>query len=179
MKTLSNNILFDIKRKLAVATHRGFTMVELIIYMGILVILITMLTGIFTSVIDVQLASESTSSVDQDGRYILARLTHDLDNASSITTPAIPSAQTSPSLQIIINSINYIYSVDASGNLQLTNNNGTDQLNSANTSISGLTFQRLGNGDSNDTVRVGFTVTGRVQRRAGLESKSFQTTLGL
>ncbi len=141
-------------------------------------VLISILTTLFGQILDVQLESKASSSVDQNGRFILSRLIHDMQSASSITTPATPGTQ-SDTLQITVNSINYIYSLDSNGNLLLTNNNGSGQLNSSDAGVSGLTFTRIGNGDINDTVRVGFTVTSRTKQTKGFEQKSFQTTLGL
>lgn len=160
-----------------VTNYRGFTQIELLLSMGILMILIGVLTTVFGQILDVQLESKAISSVDQNGRYILARLTHDMQQATSIVTPASPG-QSSETLQIQINSINYTYTATPGGNLVLTNNNGTNVLNSQAASISALTFLRIGNGNNNDTIRVSFIVTTRTKRVQGIEQKSFQTTLG-
>jgi len=161
------------------SSQKGFTLIELILYMGILVLLITVLSSILSAIVDVQLNSNSTSSVDQDGNYLLAKLTHDVASSSAILIPANPGNQTS-TLQLTINSINYTYSLNSSNNLQVVNNstNETDVLNSYNTSVSGLTFTRIGSGGSGDTVQVTYTVTSRIKERAGYESKGFTTTLG-
>jgi len=158
---------------------RGMTLVELVLYMGILALLITVLSSIFSAIVDVQLNSTSLSSVDQDGNYLLAKFTHDVASSSAILIPASPGNQTS-TLQLTINSINYTYSLNSSGNLQLVNNSTseTNVLNSYNTSVSGLTFTRIGNGGSNDTVQMSYTITSRTKERAGYETKSFTTTLG-
>lgn len=161
-----------------VTFDRGFTQVELILSMGILMILISVLTNVFGQILDVQLDSKSASSVDQNGRYILARLIHDVQSSQSIASPSAVG-QPVTTLKLVINSINYTYSVSNSGNLVLTNNKGTDVLNSNTASISALTFTRLGTGGTSDTIRMGFTVTSRTQRVQGSEKKSFQTTLGL
>jgi Tfp pilus assembly protein PilW len=156
----------------------GFTQIELILSMGILMILISVLTTLFGQILDVQLESKSTSSIDQNGRFIMARLTRDMQSAQSISIPATAGAQTN-TLQIKVNSIDYIYSVSNSGNLVLTNNTGTNVLNSEAASVSGMTFKRVGTGTSNDTIQIGFTVSTRVRKVAGFEQKTFQTTLGL
>lgn len=158
--------------------NAGFTLLELLLSMGILMILIAILTTVFGQILDVQLESKSVSSVDQNGRYIMARFTHDMQSAQTIVVPAAPGEQ-SDTLQIRVNSINYTYSASQSGDLVLINNNGTDVLNNSSASISALTFTRIGNGDTNDTIRVGFTVTSKTQQSRGADQKSFQTTLGL
>lgn len=159
--------------------QRGFTVIELLLYMGILVILITVLASTFGSIIDVQLESKATSSVDQDGRFILARLAYDMQSATSIASPSAGSTATS--LTIKKSSESYTYKLNASNNLQLTNNSGTDNLNGEDSSISNLTFQTIGSSSTSATVQMKFTVTSRTRKTAGSqnESRTFQTTLGL
>jgi type II secretory pathway pseudopilin PulG len=171
---LQTDTLNIVKRLIKKA--RGFTLVELLIYMGLLTVLVGVLSMVFASIIDVQLRSESNSSVDQDGRYILSRMLYDVKGASSITTPA-NAGNTSSTLQMLVNNITYTYSLDGSGNLQLTNNNGINALNGYDTQVSGLNFQRLGAGDSNDTIRMTFTITSRTSPHNQAETKTYQTTL--
>jgi type II secretory pathway pseudopilin PulG len=158
----------------------GLTLVELLIYMGLLMILVGILATVFGSIIDVQLESKATSSVDQDGRYIISRLIYDFQSASSSTSAILSplAGQQSSTLQMKINSINYTYS-SSSGNLTLTNSNGTDNLNSSETSISNVSFQRIGTGTTNDTIKVNFTLTSKTQRVSGPETQSYQTTLAI
>lgn len=168
------------KEKCKYSIQRGTTLIELSIYMGILAILLTVFASLFTSVIDVQLESATTSRVNQDGRYLLAKLAYDLDNSQSIVAPAAPSASTSSTLTIQTNTVNSTYSLNGSGNLQVVTGSNTDVLNSADTTISDVMFQRIGNGTTNDTVQIRFTVTSKTQRTSGVaESQQFQTTLGL
>jgi len=160
--------------------QNGYTLIEFVIYAGILAVLLGVLSTIFTSIVDVQLESTATSSVNQDGRYLLSKLVYDVKNSSTIVTPANPGTSSS-TMQVTINSINYTYSASSSGNFQVVNasTGETNILNSYDTSVSGLTFTRIGNGGSSDTVRVAFTVKSSTIERAGVqETKSFQTTLG-
>jgi prepilin-type N-terminal cleavage/methylation domain-containing protein len=166
--------------------QKGFTLIELILYMGILVILISALSIIFSQLLDVQLESTAVSNVNQDGKYILAKFVYDvqsLDPAArptdAIVSPANPG-NTTNTLQIRLNSINYTYSINAANNLQIvnTNTNETNVLNSVDTSVSNLTFTRIGSGDNNDTVRVSYTVTSKTKDQSGYQTKTFQTTVG-
>src|SRR5438045_832261 len=90
--------------------EKGFTQIELLLSMVILMILISVLTTVFGQILDVQLDSKSVSSVDQNGRYILARLIHDTQSAQSIASPSAVG-QSSTTLKLLVNSINYTYSV--------------------------------------------------------------------
>jgi prepilin-type N-terminal cleavage/methylation domain-containing protein len=155
--------------------QRGFSLIEMLIVMGLLSILLVALTDMFTSVLNVQTESESTAAVSQDGRFVLARLGYDINHASSITTPAALGGSGS-TLAIVVGGNTYTYTVSG-GNLQLTNHLGTNNLNGSETTISGFTVQRLGVA-SKDSIRLSFTVTSRAQPKQGAEVKTFTTTVG-
>lgn len=157
----------------------GFTLIELTMSLGIMAILIGVLTGVFGSIIDTSLDSSATSGVDQDGRYIVARLAYDMQRATQIITPATPGSATSTTLTIKINSIDTTYSLSGSGDLLLTDNTGPNNLNSNTTQLSNLTFQRLGVGDTTDTIQVKFKLTSKIKQAKGTETKNFQTTIGI
>lgn len=164
--------------KKAFVSVRGFSLIEFLIYMGVLSLLIFALSDLFSSTLDVQRESESSSSVDQDSQYILTRLSYDMHQASAMSTPS-SAGQTSSSLQIIVNSVNYTYSLDGNGNLQLATNLGTDQVNSVNTKLTNLAFQRIGNSTSTDTIIVQMTIQSRTKRKGGVETRAIETTLAL
>lgn len=160
----------------------GFTLTELLLYMGLLIILITILSQVFSSILDVQLESKSASSVELDGRYIITKLIYDMQKmqtdppvSDNIITPSAPG-QTSATLNFTSNSINYIYSLN-NDNLEITNDKGTNNLNSSDTTVSALQFERIGSGTNTDTIRVNFTLTSKIKRNAGPETRSYTTTI--
>ena len=154
----------------------GFTLVELLISMGLLAIILSVLTSLFVSVIEAQLESQATSSVDQDGRFILARLSYDIHRTNSISIPATLGAQ-GPTLQIVVNGITYTYGLNGN-ELELTSNQGTDRINSPNTLISDVNFRRLGSTLSGkNTIEIQFTVSSTITRPQ--EIRSYNTTVGI
>lgn len=161
--------------------HSGFTLVELLLYMGILSVLLSVLVSIFVIALDAQLESEATSSVQRDGTYILAKLSYDIHRASSISIPSSLGADNN-NFKIVVGGVDYAYSLDGSENLTLANDLGTNNLNSYDTTVSGLTIKRLGNsGGVEDTLKINFTLTSRTKRTgtAGYETKNFETVLAL
>lgn len=156
---------------------RGFTIVEMVLYVSLLSILLLIFTEVLGTIVDVRLESEATSSVEQDSRFILARMAHDIRRASAILIPASLGNETS-SLQLTIDGINYTYG-QSGANLTLSNHNGTQQLSSVGTTVSNLRFQRIGNALGKDTVRMNFTLESVAVRKSGTERRSFQTTFGL
>src|SRR3989344_5519357 len=113
---------------------RGFTIIELLVYSGILVVFLYVLTDIFTSVLDMQLSSQTASAVVQDSRYILSRFTYDIGRANDIIVPASLGDQSS-SLTIQIGPSNYTYAAVA-GDLTLTDALTNAALNSYGTKVS-------------------------------------------
>ena len=174
MKIITNYKLLITNLRKCARSQRGVTIVELLLYMGLLSILIVILVDIFVSILDVQTESESFSSVTQDGRFLTSRLVNDIHNARNILVPATNGSQ-SATMQMVIGGITYSYAV-TNGNLVLTNNFGTDVLNGYNTTVSNLLFKRYGNTNGKPTVQITFTLTGNTLQHKGVEKQDFQIT---
>lgn len=155
---------------------RGFTLVELLIYMGILALFLGVLTSLFGTIIDVQLETQSYSSVDQDGRFILSRLTYDLQRAQNIVTPATLGGQ-SANLALSIDGATHTYNVN-NADLQITNDSGVNTLNSFDSTVSNVSFKRLGNVNGKNSIQAQYTVSSKTTKNAQAEIKTFQTTIG-
>jgi prepilin-type N-terminal cleavage/methylation domain-containing protein len=161
----------------------GFTLIELLVFMVVFSTLLLFLSTLFITIIDVQLESEAYSSVDIDGRYVLAKLAHDFQSAdsadtlsNSIDTPATGSS--SQVLKIRVNSELLTYSASTSGRLQIVTPTLYD-LTSSDSSISALLFERIGPGGNDDTIRISFRLTSNILRRGVQGFRDFQTTLSM
>lgn len=152
--------------------QKGVTFIEMLIYMGLLAILLVILTEMFVSILDLRLDAQTTSGVDHDGKFIMTRLAYDINRAESITTPTV-SGESSNTLEIIIGGVTNTYSVSGSI-LELSNGLGTSGLNGSTTTISDLSFLRLGN-----SIKYSFTVTSEAIARSGAEIRTFESTAGL
>jgi len=154
----------------------GFTIIELTIYIVLMSVLVLVISRIFLASLDVQLESESVSAVEQDGKYILARLSYDISHASSITDPS-ELGTSSPSLTIQVGGENRTYSLTESI-LQLTDSIGPARLHSPETEVGDISFTRIGNPSGKDTVRIDFTLTSSADDPTTEKSRIFQTTIG-
>ncbi len=159
------------------SNKKGFTLIELIIYMGLLTVMVLIFTDIFMSIIDNQLSSKNTSSVADDGRYIYSRFIYDVNRADSIATPSAYGSS-SATLGLVIEGKNYAYTLN-NMNLLVTDPNGSYVLNGEGSSISALLFTKVGTQSAKGTVRLNFTINGIVTSRGISDSASFQTTAGL
>lgn len=159
-------------------SESGFTIIEMLLYMGIFSILLTVLMQVFSGILATHAESQATSSVNQDGSFILARFAYDIHSTSSITSPTVGSSCTWPvdsNCQLVLGT--GAYSIN-SGDLKL---NGTDQLNSINTKVKSITFTTLGNtaAGSKPSVQIVLTLESTAIRQGGIkQQQTFQTTVG-
>jgi len=158
---------------------RGFTIVELLIYMGLLSILLVVLVQIFASVLDIQTESQAVSSVNQDGRVINSRIQYDLIRGKTISTPT-GAGQTGSILTMTdVDGKILTYSLVGT-NLDLNYDGISGQVNNFDTQVSGLTFTRLGNGlGKEDTITVAYTLTSLARQHTGYETRNYEFTVGL
>ncbi|MCX6704387.1 MAG: hypothetical protein NTZ07_02975 [Candidatus Woesebacteria bacterium] len=154
----------------------GFTIVELLIYMGLMSIFLVVLMGIFTSALKTKLASESTSGISQDSRYILSKLSYDVNNADSVTSPAL--GITGTSLQIVASGSVITYAT-VSGNLTRTVGGVSTNLNGNDTQLDSISFKNIGNPGGKPTIQVVYTVRSKIIiQGGGTEAQTINTTVG-
>lgn len=170
------SIINNLKSKIKIA-DRGFTMIELLIYMGLLVILILIFTDIFVSIIDNQMGSRNTSNVANDGRYIYSRFIYDVGRAEQIIEPST-FGSTSANLKLLINSEEVTYSI-LNGDLLITDTVGDHKLNGYGSQVSSILFTKVGTDSAKNTVRLNFTISGLINVRGISDTQIFQTTAGL
>jgi len=134
---------------------KGFTIVELLISLAIMSVLITILAELFGSILSLRQKSETVSSIAQDSRYILLRLSYDLARSTTIVSP-VPGASAS-TLSLLIDGTSYVYS-ESGGVLSLSVGGGASSvLNSPSTTLSNFSFS--GNQVLGDSQSIGLSFT--------------------
>lgn len=179
LKTKIGNWLLDIINSFT-RQKSGISLVELILYMALFSILLIMLLQMFNSILGSQLDSQATSAVALDGRFILTRLSYDVKQANKIVTPVVfGTSGQGNTLHVTGNGIDYTYALSA-GNIVITNNTTGDSgmLNSIDTTVSSLTFTKIGTSSGKSTVQVMLTLTSNAAKQTGTETKTFQTAIG-
>ncbi len=157
--------------------HRGFTVVELLIYLGLLAIFLVVLLQIFVATLDLSTESAGTGAVEEDSRYVLARLSYDIGRAAQIDLPAT-IGETVNVLQLTVGGVVYRYA-NIAGALTLSDGAGTDRLTSSETTLTNISFQRLGNIGGKAAVKITLGLSSVAPRPGTAESKTVQTTVGL
>jgi competence protein ComGC len=159
-----------------VRSRSGITLIEMLIYSALFSILVVVLSEILLSTLEVRIESQANAAVNQDSRFLLSRLSYDIQRSSAITVPNALGGSGGV-LTLTIGGANTTYQL-AGNAVTITNTNGTDALSSPESSMSALTFKRLGNVGGKESVQVKFTVTSVARKDSGAESRSFQTTIG-
>jgi hypothetical protein len=157
---------------------KGTTLIEIILYLGLLSIFLFVLLDIFIGGINIGLASKATSSVQIDSQFIFTRLMHDIEEADSVTKP-VNLGDSSSSLTLVSAGVTYQYFL-TNGNLTLLGGGQTLSLNNSDTTISNLNFTKLGNLNGKPTIKIKYTVNSitKVPTRA-VETHDMETTISL
>lgn len=144
-------------------TQKGTTVIELLIYLALLAVFMTVLLDVFVTTLNLKLSSESTSSLNQDTRYIMSKISYDVFNADSITVPG------NTELDFVSGGITNKYTV-IGGDLLLN----SVKLNGLDTKVGSISFTKIGS-----TVQVILTMQSQIQLPGGASTQSVQTTVGL
>lgn len=140
--------------------NRGFTLVELILYLGVMSLIVVMVSVLMTMIVGGRVKSQSLAEVEQQGAQAMQIITQTIKNASSITTPAqgiagaslalvVPDAAKSPTIFDL-----------SSGVLRIKEGTGAViALTNANITVSNLSFHNLTRNSTKGTIRIQFDAT--------------------
>ena len=163
----------------------GFTLIELAIYGGLLGILLVILSEFFVALLNVQLVSSADTAVDQDGKYIVARMSYDFKRAKAILAPSLGQAAATVSATINDAGTDYTYRYALTNtNLLLTvGASAATPLNSDATKVTSFSVSRIGNsgqsGSAKDTLQISFTLQSVASTSSGRNQAQYQTTVSL
>lgn len=155
----------------------GVSLVELLIYMGLSFILLTVILGLLISIFETRTESDTTTSVEQNSRYLLNRLRYDIHRSQDMLIPA-NAGDTSDRLQVVIDGSIFTYRViDAT----LYMIEGTDQiaLTDVNTQVGGFGVSRYGNTGGAPSAQLVLSLSSGDTEGSNTESQDYQFTFGL
>jgi Tfp pilus assembly protein PilW len=149
----------------------GFTLIELVVYIGIAVLLLSLIGSLYIALTQARVKHQIMSEVEAQGLQAMSVITQSIRNADSITTPAL--AGTGTSLSLATSNIapvrNPTVFTLSSGLITMTEGTGSAvPLTTPTVVVSGLTFQNVSRANTSGSVKVQFTVgrtvTGRYER---------------
>jgi len=157
---------------------RGFTLVELLIYLGIFSGFVTLLSGLFIAILDAQQDMIQNARLEQDMHYLFSRIQYDVARAQDLILPASNGAvETELHLNIGGNIVSYYLESDK---LKILEEGSTAlSLNSYGVLIDSIEFQRLANTNGKASVRVSLDLKTDENDTSLQEQQSMVSTFGL
>jgi type II secretory pathway pseudopilin PulG len=154
--------------------RKGFTYIELILYVAIVIIVLAALVPFAWNVIEGGVKSTTEQEVFSNAQYISERLKYEIRNASGINSVT----PTQISLSVASSSANPTVISLSSGNLTITQGSGSAQLlNSQNTTISSLNFTNYTSADTKTkNIQFIFTLAAKYAG-AGLRQEYNESTI--
>lgn len=140
--------------------HRGFSLLELILYVGLFSFLILTIMMFLGLLLTARIKQQTITDVEQQGSRIIRQMTQTIRNADTITAPAAGTSATSLSLDVYTASLDpTVFSL--SGNtLMLTEGSAAAiSLNSSRVSITNLSIVNASRPGTPGLVRIQFTIS--------------------
>lgn len=164
-----------------IVTQKGTGLIELLLYFALLSIILLIAVDLMIRTGEFSMEASGQNVLQEDARFINARLAYDIHQANSMTTPA-NLGQTSSTLTIVVGTETHTYTL-VGNNLEYQKlvgpNTQTANLNSNLTKINSLSFQRLGNTNGKHTIKITFEIEDLKGKKGGPLKKTFETVVGL
>jgi len=134
---------------------RGFTLLELLLFISIAAILLSALAAFLGMVLQSRVKQQTIVEVEEQAVQVVEQIAHDIRNASSITSPAVGTTGSSLSLT---GTSSTLWNVSG-GQLKRTLGSGTPlELTSSGLIVSNVQFTNASKPQTNGIVRFQFTL---------------------
>ncbi|MEK7607278.1 MAG: hypothetical protein AAB444_03735 [Patescibacteria group bacterium] len=140
--------------------RQGFTLVELLLYVGLSSLLLLTMTLFLSTLLESRVKNQTVAEVEQQGAAALHMMAQIIRNAESITSPIQGNNASSLTLNVITGANDPTVFDLSSDALRITEGAGSPMvLTNSRVTVSGLTFQNLSHTGTPGAVRVNFTLT--------------------
>jgi len=162
--------------------ERGYTLVELILYVVVVSALLTGVTSFFGLAVDSRIKNQSMNEVNQQGDAVMDQIAGTIRGASTITSPA-PGATASALTVTVPTGANSptVYDV-ASGVLEIKEGTAAYvPLTNSKVQVTALTFKNVSRSGTDGAIQVNMTLA-RINNSGRNEydyQKTFTTTVAL
>lgn len=155
-------------------SNTGFTLVELLLYIGITAIMLSSIVSFFFLFIDARVRHHAQRIVEQEGERIMYTLREVIEESSSISLPAFGT--TLSELQVIAyDPVLGERALTLVGNtLMLTDLSGSSAVHSPQVRVDDFTVQNLGSSTTVDSLIVTYTVS--IQSSSGRSEYAYADT---
>ena len=168
-------------------SQKGFSLIEILLYMSLLSLIAFVAVDLFLGVGEFSLESSSKSTLQDDAKYITRRLSYDIHQASTITTPgSYGDGNRTSELQL---ELTLSFSPVETHNYLLVGNDllyqrtsgGSTQsakLNSNQNRLNFLWFSNISTGSAKPTIKILFELEAVRTTKQGPTRQTFETVVG-
>jgi type II secretory pathway pseudopilin PulG len=141
-------------------SKKGFTVLELILYVGISGIMLFIVSLFLATVLESRVKNQTVSEVNQAALVVTQIITQIIRNAVDINFPLAGTNATSASIGVFETNQNPTIIDEASGTIRITEGeNPPVPLINSRVLVSNLLFQNLSRPNASSVIRIQFTLT--------------------
>ena len=154
----------------------GFTLIEFLIYVGIVATILVVMSGFFWNIIFGNIKETSYQEIQQNGRFALTKITQEIKKAIGINSPLPSFSSNTLSLAMADASSTIFDLVD--GRLRITQGSqGPFELTSDQVRVSNLLFTNLSYPNTPGAIRMEMTIgylnpSGLIEYQASIDLKT-------
>jgi len=139
--------------------NRGFTLIEFILYIGLVGIILTVTGAIGLNVLSGKAKLGTIEEVSQNARFTMERMSEIIRNAETINSPATSTSASTLSLKMASPALDPTVFDLSSGALRIKEGSGSaTSITSSEVNVSNLNFSNISYSDTPGTVRIEMTI---------------------
>jgi len=153
----------------------GFTLVELLLYLGLSSVLIIVISGFLSMLLQARIKNQAIGEVEQQGLQVMQIMTQAIRNASAINFPTQGVSTSSLSLDTSVSTTTPMSFNLSSGGIRITEGTGgAVALTNSRIVASNLIFSNLSYPTTHGIIRIQFTLT--YKNPSNISEFNFQKT---
>ena len=161
---------------------KGFTLIEMLLYLSILSVVVLALSSFLFLAYNSRVKATVIAEIEQQGNQTMSIITQNIRNAQSITTPSSGSSASSLTLSEYSAPLSPTVFAQTGNIMQITEgSNAAIAISSNRVVVSGLTFQNLSRASTPGVIRIQFTLNHVNPSNIGqyIYSKTFTSSASL
>ena len=161
---------------------RGFTLVELLLYIGLSATMLIVISGFLGTMLEARVKNQTIAEVEQQGMQVIHLVSQTIRNSEAITSPGVGLTSSSLTLDVVT-ALDDPTIFDSSSDVIRIKEGGSSavSITNSNVLVSGLLFENLSGTSTPGVIRISFTLSHRnISLRNEFEfSQTFYTSASL
>jgi len=144
---------------LKLAAEKGYTLIELLLYMAIVGVLLTSVTTFFGMTADARFKNQTVAEVNDQGQAMMDYMTQTIRNATSITTPVAAASGASLTLVVPTGSLSpTVFSLSSSALQVKEGAAAAISLTNNDVQVNSISFTNLTRSGTSGVVQISFVL---------------------